>query len=1311
MAKNQSSKASHLLHVQPTDARTPQNMESTPFKEVSAVGNWTRDPIQHIRDRTTKREKQLFSRSGSLANPSNNPNTILNSRKRGEPTPLHRNSRAPSELVHVTLDQANANTLRTPLQDQFNEVAQCTETPIDTPLATGLSFRFRRSDTSQHASLLSQPNGGSGIPEHEASLTNLKIYEAMKLKIQKNFVKELAAVRLGEMVAHAIIQYYQGRRGELIERLTHATYMAQEHDLKDLMGRAQLWKAIIFDEMGNTAHIASILSDVLPLVRDFGDDMDCYQLLKLLPIYAHEIFQYCMVQTGEKQTSGTASNFNSPASRGAFEAWYQCQITTLEGKCNHQGWPNPLLARDAAHVSEKLMKSNLASQNKSKARQQVSPSKTKDTSSSAANAALLEHMMHLEDTLKNEREEREIIEQEMFAEIKYYKNKVEELQINNSSSEHRRAAADALTRDPKLSTALPMPITPGQVTAVNELLKAVRPRSRQTPQSYEREEIALNLPLEESSYMPNATRIEQWRRAHREYSGSSASVQRKPWTTPTYVRSISDRTRSNSMASFVDSNMSFTAFDVPRPQPLKIRNPDSSSSTVGSSQNHRKMAQTRARSRLRRSLDGRRTDSRSIRRRTSQAAGSTDWRNPEGLSLAKPQPGPRLDTSGTPYINKNFNNTDQTRHDVPEVPSGPRLYPRRGSAPSSALVSPLTIDPRVELPLTDTPSPTKLKHTISAFRDHQEQRKRSISVSISPTSMSYETERRRSHAAAVLKARESREKDDQNLSTVVSEGSDLDTHTESAQLESQADAGQGRHIQLLLDVGTDASNDKTFNAKSKDAFSSNVGMPVSTSEDAASSALSSASSNKLSLGKRSIPVGHGTANIGLSSNPSKFAQDLQYVASTKNSDEVVSEVQQHTVTSPVDTLNSDPNPGQVAQSEILPATKVADVDAGLFNRMHNRQGSIPAIPSPLREAFRADDFEDAVKKLEKQQVSKIQAGDGQSQPKSPLPHHVSIGEQLVTTDKSRQLSIRDFAYDQSSETSDLYGVSQGSSAEATNSSLQPKSPDKELTISTNAIDGNASPVRMSKLFEEIENSYPSPIAFDNTSRSQSTADTWPSDGSVRMSAVPRLDLDRLLRQRQKDQEQDLEEEEEEEKDEEISPTTRPTVQPEMHTRPKKPDQDHQEVLRGLVLNMGSIADLNEKFQADVVASVHQEMEEEEEELSDEEIYGEFQNDKGVSRESTIDPTDKDSDQTQLFYEHDISNIPRTTMEDLPEDDADVADSSEQVEERGPDGSLEFLLPMTYVPLPQQREDRDDIEEETKSEREDMQKEIWSTGVI
>jgi hypothetical protein len=69
------------------------------------------------------------------------------------------------------------------------------------------------------------------------------------------------------------------------------------------------------------------------------------------------------------------------------------------------------------------------------------------------------------------------------------------------------------------------------------------------------------------------------------------------------------------------------------------------------------------------------------------------------------------------------------------------------------------------------------------------------------------------------------------------------------------------------------------------------------------------------------------------------------------------------------------------------------------------------------------------------------------------------------------------------------------------------------------------------------------------------------------------------------------------------------------------------------------------------------------------------------------------------------------MEDLPQDDADVGDSLEQVEESGPDGALEFLLPMTYVPQSTPDKDQVNGETEAQAQREDMEKTIWSQGVI
>lgn len=1277
-------KASPPLHMQPADVRM------SPMTQ--RLG-----PIQHIRDRTVKRQKQLLLRPVSLANFSGSSETVASLRKQSEPSYLRKDSRASSESVQVMLDCENSITPQIPFRDRSNEVFRELETPIDTPLSTGISFNFGASVISPRVTASRQSDGNPSVLfSHKAFHADRIRYQTEELKLQEGFQHGLAAIWIGEIVGHAITSYYQGKRGELIEDLTRATHTAQEYELYDLMGRSQLWKAIVFHDMGRIENIAHILGDVLSLVRNFGDAMDCYQLRKLLPVYGHAIFQHLMIQGGAKQETESASGFDSPATQGTFETWYKWQVSELEKKYDHQEWPDLSVVEHSARASSKSTKSNAASHSKPETEDVVASNKIalEDPVTSVTNATLLENLMQMEEKLLSEREEHENILKEMFEELNKYRAIVNQLQYGDPwwGNHHDTTAPDARSENAEASKASFAAISPGQITAVNEILKAARPRSHQQVQSRERVEALSNALSEERSYLPNAMQIERWREEHRKHSLSPASNKREMFSTPTHVEYVYNESKTDSMSSFAGFHMSLQSFSsVQPPQPLRIRNPDDTALPANFTQNPRNVARSRVSSRSKHTLDGRRTGSRSSRRRESRALVSANWRNLEGLlppsytSSAVPsyheiqpvrgetlrhpqtsqsntpqgsstsmnrvrlQPAPKLDTSASLHIDAGHRNTDQSTCHGNQASSGPRLSARRSSLPSPSLISPLTIDPWTELPLTDTPSPTKLHYTMSAFRDCQEKRRRSTSVSVSPTSISYEKERRQSHALAAMKAREVREQRSE-------------TYSMSAQ------NGSGQALSSL----------------SKDD-------PASVIDGATLSSSDNAASNRVFLSMSGIPVGHAAIITSMSTSVPALPQESRLIGPTPYLD-------------------------KTTWLEIDQSHSEADVDAIALSRTHRTQGSVPATPSPLRETSGADDVGNMSKEIHKpkEQSSQMpQAEYGQAQPKSLRFPHAPSSEQLVSVDRTRQLSIRDFAYDSGSETSDLYGVSEASfgphdstktsgsflwSAATPKSSSKPKPVNKVPIVSTSGAIETLSPVRLSRLYEEIENSYPPNSPSATTAL---TGNSPTSDGRPSISEVPRLNLNRLQQQREQHQEQNHTQYED---DEAISPTAQPKERTKVNTSPQK-NGKRDEAMRQAVLTTANQMDLEKDVQADWIANAdtvmaeYQQDREEDLQYSEVELYGEVSDD-ATSSEDSVGVT--------RHRELTIPNAPPTTMEDFPVDDAEIEGVIKQPEERETDGALEVLLPMTYVP---ESTPGEDDRSDAQTQREDMEKVVWSDGVI
>lgn len=557
---------------------------------------------------------------------------------------------------------------------------------IDTPLATGISFM-----TADGSSAFGFPSSNrvtqleeqspSKLPYHDtnSSGTQPRIdhtdfsrdQQGHRLDLQglgKRLGSEITAIWLTELVGHAISRYYQGQRSELISVLTQATCIAEEYDLKGLLGKSQLWKAIILHDMGNTANLDLVLGDILTLVRDYGDEMDCYQLRKLLPSYATQIWRNLMVQGGAKQDSHTPS-FNSPKSRAAFDAWYTWQLTTLEEKYDPQEWPDPSLAFQAASSSRK---------------RQCSPSKVHENlnigskgtllgTGSAPNqimaasgtADIIARLMYIENEYENAQHVIEKLgehNKELVDEVNQYRAVLARVETHGLLTGLRSMIGQPKEEllDRKPSWALSPAISPGQITEFIEELKKAKPRSRTTALPYVQDETTISRSGEAYSHSRLVSRVQKWRDSHPQHSfDSAASEYRLPFSSPTSSRALCSLKVPSSLSSWLGPR-SGRDLHNPRlkPQPLSFRNSDD---RVADNfvQDHSDSFRTVSLAPPKQKSDQRPRNAQPSLRRDSPAASSKGWRKadlttPPDQNKSSPLPGRNEDLKKTSIFSHDY---------------------------------------------------------------------------------------------------------------------------------------------------------------------------------------------------------------------------------------------------------------------------------------------------------------------------------------------------------------------------------------------------------------------------------------------------------------------------------------------------------------------------------------------------------------------------------------------------------------------------------------------------------------------------------
>ena len=157
-------------------------------------------------------------------------------------------------------------------------------------------------------------------------------------------------VQAGSTISHAILLYYQGRGAEMLKELTRTTILAERRGDVETMVRAQLWKAIILDDMGKVENMPQLLGDVVDalLQSGCGDDGDFYQLSKLWLQYSDAIIGY-LTDEYVRQSGHSLTEAEAAAQRDEYQHQLGKITVLLATKFDHSEWPNPALTYNAGH--------------------------------------------------------------------------------------------------------------------------------------------------------------------------------------------------------------------------------------------------------------------------------------------------------------------------------------------------------------------------------------------------------------------------------------------------------------------------------------------------------------------------------------------------------------------------------------------------------------------------------------------------------------------------------------------------------------------------------------------------------------------------------------------------------------------------------------------------------------------------------------------------------------------------------------------------------------------------------------------------
>lgn len=544
-------------------------------------------------------------------------------------------------------------------------------------------------------------------------------------------------VQAGSTISHAILLYYQGRGAEMLKDLTRTTILAQRRGNVETMVRAQLWKAVILNDLGETGNMPQLLGDVLDalLQSGCGDDGDFYQISKLWLQHSDATINY-LADEYVQQYGHSLTELDAASQKNEYQRQLARITVLLAAKFDHSEWPDPAMALNASRPEYYPHTTGLSSHLK----------------------AELQRLQGV-----NRKLERENCDLKM-DKIRYQEERKTVPHLSTAFSKDgsfpfmghvggsRQHATDMLDGA----------ITPGPVSALMKQLG--QEPCRQLAGSFEG-----------TSSGPASRWLARNRAEWRRSSSFDQSPRRPRWgSSPTTRR---DYGRKHSKASFSptspiarwrknSSSRRMSSWGSRYPRPLQVRNTGPTSSPRKPT-NRSKVPERKALSPG--NSQGPLPISNSI---LGHKAAVSGVENQLGETLMRAMPGilDNLRTAPGSTAQRarqpSYNPSPYTRSNLPMLPEimsksslwstdsatvdlskgpWPTSTPLHHTRKQSSTSSTDALTPEL-LPLTDTLAPSQLEAELPELHEHQERRRRSMSLSnsspTSPSSTSYEHERR-----------------------------------------------------------------------------------------------------------------------------------------------------------------------------------------------------------------------------------------------------------------------------------------------------------------------------------------------------------------------------------------------------------------------------------------------------------------------------------------------------------------------------------------------------------------------------------------
>ncbi|KAJ9657271.1 hypothetical protein H2198_004394 [Neophaeococcomyces mojaviensis] len=182
--------------------------------------------------------------------------------------------------------------------------------------------------------------------------------------LQQNFDRVKIANQMQEVLNYAVSMFYHGLGAEVLDELDEVQDKAQKMELRVINGQAQLWRAIILDEMGEKTLVPELLADslllmpavagyTLPITDAAPEDADFYQMWRLILMrgYGLELWRYYQTEDAKERPDEQPRDLYSAKSLDEAQDWI-AKVCNMLGNCfERKNWPGPGQGRNLLRSS------------------------------------------------------------------------------------------------------------------------------------------------------------------------------------------------------------------------------------------------------------------------------------------------------------------------------------------------------------------------------------------------------------------------------------------------------------------------------------------------------------------------------------------------------------------------------------------------------------------------------------------------------------------------------------------------------------------------------------------------------------------------------------------------------------------------------------------------------------------------------------------------------------------------------------------------------------------------------------------------